>query len=160
MNTLHVTSLCVALLISSGLYGQSISQSVVGLAGGLDRTPSGLTVSWTLGEPIVDPIRQGDALLTQGFQQPDFQLSTGYVDPSFNHAFSIYPNPTAGHLYLRTAYPKSIEYRLVSSLGQVATEGAWQQEKRLDLRRLSAGVYALYLLVDGRMIRSELISIQ
>lgn len=151
----------VLLLLGSTLsFSQTLSPSVIALAGGLEKTPSGMTLSWTLGEPIVDPLRSGNVYLTQGFQQPDLKISTGFVDPSFEYSLDVFPNPTQADLILQTGYQGEVGFRMVDVSGRLLREGNWQTREVIDISPLSSGIYVLYFLVEGKMIRSELVSKQ
>ncbi len=144
--------------ITSISFGQSLSPTVVALAGGLERTPSGMTLSWTLGEPVVDPLRSGIVFLTQGFQQPLLTVSTGFEDPGFSYAIEAFPNPTSFELKLKTEYHESINFRMVDMSGRAMREGVLQQRKTIDVANLPPGAYAIYFTAGGRMVRSELLS--
>ena len=152
------TNLLLPLLAWATLsFSQTLSPSVIALAGGYEKTPSGLTVSWTLGEPVVDPIRSDDVLLTQGFQQPDLKVSTGFVDPAFAFGLSTYPNPASTELIMETEYQKELNFRMVDMTGKIIKEGKWSNKNVVDVSPLSQGIYAIYFTAEGRMVKSELI---
>ena len=146
-------------LLLTALLGraQSLTPSVIALAGGYEKTTSGVSVSWTLGEPIVDPLRSGNVVLTQGFQQPDLKVTTGFEDPTFLYDLQVFPNPTSSDLTIETAFQRELTYRLVDIQGKVLKEGTLSQKSTLPLVALPQGVYALYFTAEGRMIKSELI---
>ncbi len=146
------------ILMASWLPAQSLSQSVIALAGGYEKTPAGLTVSWTVGEPIVDPLKSGDLLLTQGFQQPDLQVTTGFSDPTFGHDLKVFPNPTSAQLILETDFERALDYRIVDVHGKMIREGELLQSKALNISSLPQGIYAIYFTSEGRMINSQLVS--
>jgi len=134
----------VLLLLGSTLsFSQTLSPSVIALAGGLEKTPSGMTLSWTLGEPIVDPLRTDNVYLTQGFQQPDLKISTGFVDPSFAYSLDVFPNPTQADLVLQTDYEGIIGFRMVEVSGRLLREGNMQTREVIDISPLSQGVYVI-----------------
>lgn len=137
---------------------QTLSSSVISVAGGYEKTPSGMSLSWTIGEPIVDPLRSGDLVLTQGFQQPDLKISTAFTDPGFEAALSVYPNPASDYLQLETDYEQPIQFHLVDLSGKLINAGVWSQRHAVDVRDLSAGPYALYFIAKERMVKSVLIN--
>lgn len=138
-------------------YGQTLSPSVIALAGGYEKTPGGTTISWTLGEPVVDPIRSGNVLLTQGFQQPDLKVSTGFVDPAFAFGLKTYPNPVSSELIMETDFLEAVNFRMVDVTGRLIKEGKWSRKNVVDVSALSHGVYAIYFMAEGRMVKSDLI---
>ena len=141
-------------------FGQSLAPSVIALAGGYEKTPSGMSVSWTLGEPITDPLRSGNLLLTQGFQQPDLKVSTGFEDPTFGYELASFPNPASNELIMQTNFQQPIHFRMVDISGKLIREGQWSEKNVVEVSALSQGVYAIYFMVDGKVVRSELISKQ
>lgn len=145
------------ILLSFSMAAQSLSPSVLALAGGVERMPNGTTLSWTLGESVTETLGTGEIVLTQGFQQPSLVVSTGYEDPAFDYDLSVFPNPVASELVIETNYHQSISYRLVDTWGKKLKEGQMESRELIDLTPLSSGVYALYFQVEGRMIRSELV---
>ncbi|NND34641.1 MAG: T9SS type A sorting domain-containing protein, partial [Saprospiraceae bacterium] len=138
--------------------GQTLSPSVVALAGGYEKTPGGLTVSWTLGEPAVDPIRSTSVQLTQGFQQPNLKVSTGFTDPAFAYGLITYPNPASTELIMETDYEETLDFRMVDISGKIIQEGKWSNKNVIDVSFLSQGIYVIYFTNDGRMVKSELIN--
>jgi hypothetical protein len=75
--------------------GQSLSPEVIA-SGGDYFIGSNATLSWTLGEPITETYTAGGNILTQGFQQHNYNV-TSINDPNHpdNSAIkiNIYPNP-------------------------------------------------------------------
>lgn len=137
---------------------QTLTSSVISVAGGFENTPSGMSLSWTIGEPIVDPLRSGDVVLTQGFQQPDLKLSTAFTDPGFEAVLTVYPNPTMGYLQMETDFKQEIRYRLMDISGKLIDEGSWKQQHIIDVHALPAGPYAIYFVAEDRMVKSLLIN--
>ena len=138
-------------------YSQTLSPSVIALAGGYEKTPGGTTISWTLGEPVVDPIRSAGILLTQGFQQPNLKVSTGFIDPGFAFGLKTYPNPTSSELIMETDFQQEVSFRMVDMTGKLIKAGKWTHKKALDVSSLNQGVYAIYFMAEDKMVKSELI---
>jgi|GEM_PF-2792179 len=58
-------------LLCISLHAQYLSTTLITPAGGLTESATG-SLSWSIGEVAITHEAQGDALLTQGFQQSDF----------------------------------------------------------------------------------------
>ena len=69
-----ITLILGMVLLSIASFGQNDDLKVVSPAGGY-FTGSGITLSWTSGEPVIATFSAGDILLTQGFQQGDLLSS-------------------------------------------------------------------------------------
>jgi hypothetical protein len=89
--------------ISVLLFGQNdtISSYVVASAGG-DTTVNGVSVSWTLGEVAIETIATNDSsiILTQGFQQGYFEITSIGEPLSDDFELKIYPNPASEYIYI------------------------------------------------------------
>ena len=58
-----------------------------------------ITVAWSLGEIATETLLSDNILLTQGFQQPNFDgLSIKQSRESTNLVFQVYPNPSSGKI--------------------------------------------------------------
>ncbi|NND35363.1 MAG: T9SS type A sorting domain-containing protein [Saprospiraceae bacterium] len=152
-----ITLLFSLILWAFSSSSQTLSPSVIALAGGYEKTPSGMTVSWTLGEPVVDPIRSANVQLTQGFQQPNLKVSTGFTDPGFAFGLSTYPNPASSELIMESDYQEEFHFRMVDVTGKIIKEGKWSNKNVIDVSLLSQGIYAIYFTAEGRMVKSDLI---
>lgn len=72
--------LCMGISFACG--AQTLSPSVIPAMGGYYTTPSG-SLSWTVGETMVQTLTDGSRILTQGFQQPEIQVRTGVLNGPF-----------------------------------------------------------------------------
>jgi len=93
--------LFIACLVVSYANGQSVSSSVVATAGNSVETGD-INVSWTVGEVAVETLGTAGqtVVLTQGFQQGYFEI-TSIGDP-LNSEFKInvYPNPASDFIWI------------------------------------------------------------
>jgi len=64
----HLTLLISALAFAACIF-QAKAQQVVSTSGGYYEGEN-LSLSWTLGEPVIETFNSGNLILTQGFQQP------------------------------------------------------------------------------------------
>jgi hypothetical protein len=75
------------------------AQQVVATSGNILQNGSG-SVSYTLGELIIDTKTSKDITLTQGFQQPNLTVTLIEQQKFSNIELSAFPNPTAGLVLL------------------------------------------------------------
>lgn len=75
---------------------QSITPEVIATAGDY-FVGSNATLSWTLGEVVTETVSNANYTLTQGFQQPNYNITSIPDDPNIKNDQSadinIYPNP-------------------------------------------------------------------
>src|SRR6478609_5245841 len=83
---------------------QSLTPEVVATSGDFFSTTAG-SLSWTLGEPVVETFSNVASTLTQGFQQCEINLS-GIDELNTDVCISVYPNPTSGMIYIQLTNPQ------------------------------------------------------
>lgn len=133
--------------------GQSISPEVQGSAGD-EGTAGTTTVTWTIGEPLVETIASGSNQITQGFHQPSYVLVGLEPLGPLGLEVSVYPNPAQDFVYFefQREIDSPLAVELVDLNGKVLQERkSILQEDRLefDLSQLSIGQYFLRLRMDG-----------
>ena len=108
MKKLTITTF--ALLFGIFSYAQTLSPEVISTAGDFFEVSGVGSLSWTLGEPVVETFtgQSADVILTQGFQQPeDFGVGITEVFNTGNMSFSLYPNPAINNVRIDLTYDQS-----------------------------------------------------
>lgn len=95
-----LTVLISGLLFSVYCMAQSVTPQVVASAGNYYDNGT-ISISWTLGEPVIATAVSTDVTLTQGFQQPDYNvvLVEHVSNPQLD--VNVFPNPTTGLLNIQ-----------------------------------------------------------
>ena len=130
---------------------QSIERDVVA-SGGAYETSANMSLSYTVGEPVIETKSTSSIVLTQGFQQTNVE-PVGIEVPAKNLSISAYPNPTASRvvLELETAKEKEVSVQVFDVQGKAlkapVTKEALRGEQRftIDLSEYAAGTYMLGL---------------
>lgn len=140
------------LLISVGIFGQSVSPEVIATSGDYYETAN-VKMSWTLGEIITETLETDAVILTQGFQQSNLTI-TSIEDLAESIAVNIYPNPTAD--IINVEFPEftgKIYLELTNTQGQVlSTQRSLPEEavSQFNLTHLAVGTYYLRLIDEKR----------
>jgi hypothetical protein len=94
MKPLFLSLLLFATMVAGA---QEISNQVVSNAGG-EFNNSGISMSWTLGEGVIETFSSDEFVLTQGFQQSTFTVTR--IDEIVSDLFSVevFPNPVTDYL--------------------------------------------------------------
>ncbi|MEL6628657.1 MAG: T9SS type A sorting domain-containing protein [Bacteroidota bacterium] len=166
----YILTMLVCLNVSGGLAQDSTLQLVRSVfhSAGTFADNAGLSISYTIGEPMVETYSalQGDLIFTQGFQQPDTTKVLGpnsIEAPEIQVSYNIYPNPVRDRLFveLETDVPARMRVALYDMKGKETSvpsqEGLVVGSKTLtfDTETLPIGVYILRLhRADGRVIRA------
>jgi len=138
------------LIIVPVLWAQQPVQERISSAGG-NYTGGGVSLSWSLGAPVVPTLRsaEGKLVLTHGFQEkitvtPD----DGNIIPDIG--IIVFPNPVSGILKIRFAEPPRVRIGLAitDSEGRIVIsrhEEGFGDLLEVDLGMLSGGLYLLRL---------------
>ncbi len=84
-----------ALLASQFLYSQQVISSA-----GTTATSTTAQLSWTVGEPVIETLTGSSAMLTQGFHQSRFVVTSFDLIGMQGISMSVYPNPVTDDLLL------------------------------------------------------------
>ncbi len=139
----------VMFICFQGLYalGQEISSYVVASAGE-SVEKDGISISWTLGELAIETLEGDNLILTQGFQQGYFEITSIGEPLSNNFDLKVYPNPASEYIIveLQSNEIKDGTIQLYDMNGRIVyhekfnlTEGT----NRIDLTDLNSSQYIL-----------------
>lgn len=155
----YVSFILLSCLLLSSASGQSVSPEVVSSAGGR-YFGANVSVSWTLGETMVESYETSTVILSQGFQQGALTAtSIDDLSASFG-TIKVFPIPTRQNLRIEWEIAKHVlEIRLSDLRGRELLKQSFQGlYGDLDLSHLSEGVYFLHLSDGehkGRTIRIQ-----
>lgn len=133
------------LLLASSSYGQSLEEHVIGSVGNFSSNSGGSTLSWTLGEVIINTASSSTAILTQGFQQPILVNPLGTTDVHNNSfGLQVFPNPTMEQITVQKEQTDRLKAELINVLGQVIkTYDLLDNNTQINLDQLPAANYLL-----------------
>ncbi|MFH2142661.1 MAG: T9SS type A sorting domain-containing protein [Bacteroidota bacterium] len=86
--------------ISLSFYAQSLTPEVISTSGGYNEN-SNASLSWTIGEPVIETFQDTAAILTQGFHQTNLTVVQVEKLDATNINCIVYPNPTTDHLMVK-----------------------------------------------------------
>lgn len=145
-------SLSGLLFLGIQAQGQMLTPQVLAAGGDVfSNTQANLNISFTIGEmAMVETFSAQGYHLTQGFQQPRFDL-VGIEEEEFVNLFEVYPNPAAGELFVRydLSHPGNLDMRLFSMNGVQVVDGFEQnyagglELHSFDLSGVAQGMYFL-----------------
>lgn len=135
---------------------QQLSPEVIASAG--DHFENGdISLSWTIGEPIISTF-QGDYILTQGFHQNMYMI-TSVDDMVFDDfKINIFPNPTPSLLNIeiigKEHLSQNIVLKLFDSNGRLLKEersDATQKTHQWNLQSFVRSHYLLQIIVKDQI---------
>ncbi len=132
----------IALACSSGfLHAQQVISS-----SGAHAAASGIQLSWTIGEPVVETLSAGNVILTQGFHQP--KLSASAIDDKVipGLTLAVYPNPFSYELNIRVDEGdiSQLKYTLFTADGKaISSERLKESITSIDMKTFATGNYLI-----------------
>jgi hypothetical protein len=136
------TFLTVFLLLTFFSYAQSISKSVIGMAG-KTQSNGGLSVSWTAGEPVVGLMTSSSAQLGNGYYPSLDVQALSKEDFTMDVAIKIYPNPTSNFLYAEQKDQHQLRINIVDVNGRIVLENNINSGGQIDISNFSIGIYII-----------------
>jgi len=149
--------LITALFIALGLniMAQQISPEVIASAGDHFQNDQ-MSMSWTLGEPVIATIYNDNAILTQGFHQ-DMYIITAIDDIQITHfQVNLFPNPTPDYLNIEFKGNDKSEEAIIQVFdmnGRVLKEekvNDLNQSIRLNLQSFERAQYFLKIIYENQ----------
>lgn len=137
----------LGLFAVTALNSQSLSPDVVATAGDY-FTGEGVTLSWTLGEVVIETISDDSHVLTQGFQQSFYRIVGVDEIPDSPFSVEVYPNPARDHFYLEIHSEDEepwIKVELFDFTGNLALEREIKIESFKE--RISLSTYATNMMM-------------
>ena len=147
-------AVCIIIFLSISILGytQNISRQVIGTAG-LNSSDEVVSLSWHLGEPVVETFANSDVTITQGFQQgamiaenqqEDTAIASIRRKQNSKESLQIFPNPATATLIIQTD-TIGLRYELRNMRGQVMKAGRLtRQRQAIDISFLAPGVYVVH----------------
>jgi UDP-N-acetylglucosamine:LPS N-acetylglucosamine transferase len=142
-----VFTLIAAFMTIQFINAQSISPQVVATAGNY-ASNGGYSVSWTLGEPVIATATNGSTTLTQGFQQPTYNvlaITNGKIE---GFEVNVYPNPATDFVVVdwKTDDQNMLYISLYDVTGKMIstqTYSASQDKVSVNMSQLASAQYLL-----------------
>lgn len=142
--------------LSLFLLGLSISlsaQEVVTTQGDSYSNSSG-SISFTLGETVINTGTDGVNEITQGFNQTKW-VFVSLEDHALDYGVSVFPNPTQDQLNIKTENSLNVSYTLYDSKGSLIYEDRLNTKlTTLEVSHLAAGNYSLVLYNKKQILKT------
>ncbi len=138
-----ITILLSAMFISGISYSQSTTPEVISSAGDHFEN-SNLSISWTIGEPIIETQSAGTATITQGFHQGLYTIIS--VEEQIEQPIvNIYPNPTTDfvNVEIKGQDAENFQIQLYDELGKVLVNKKYTDIQQINLSQYAKATYFL-----------------
>jgi len=139
----------------------SVAQSVIATSGNsFDR--SGLAMTYTIGELVIETFYSDNGILTQGFNQPRNRTSAVEVIPEINRQIVFFPNPTRDYISVTvtTGSEISLDIEIMDLSGKKLMKFSEETDHfQIDLDRFLSGMYYIRIVdtLSGRISTHKVI---
>ncbi len=145
--------LCFIIIGGGSIHAQSSNPEIISSAGDSFQGAN-MQIDWTLGELAINTLQSPSLLLTQGFHQPVYTITSLAELPVEVGQISVFPNPGSAWLEVLFAFDQNrqVQIQLFDLQGRLLTSNALQGQefsKRMDIRKFASGHYVLNIFVDG-----------
>ena len=96
--TFAITVISVISIINV-ISGQSIAPEVNATSGG-HYTGTNAQLSWTIGEPVIETTSNTNNIITQGFHQTNYDITSIEESLDLGYNISVFPNPVSDILQI------------------------------------------------------------
>lgn len=140
-------------LFSTGIRAQQLVAS-----GGASHEGSSISLSWTIGENVIETYTGGDVILTQGFQQGYFTSNS--IEDFFLYEINmkVYPNPVSEdfNLLIESEVYSTLRFVFHDIYGKILSEGLISSDlTNIDISSFPDGIYLLRVIKEsGNALKS------
>lgn len=148
----------ISLTVCLGLFSQNLSLagSVVSISGSY-TTSANNSLSWTVGESVVDILTSANYILTVGFQQ-NWERIVGIEDLEEKTQQAVYPNPGTREVFIRINC--NVTSEVLIEIFDLQGSKIYSERKNnlmddqlitIDVSNLKTGMYILHVKYPGRI---------
>lgn len=118
---------------------EAFCQQIIHAAGNTSETDQ-VSMTWTIGETVNFTGQSGEAILTQGFNQSNFIITSLFSGLDGKTRISLFPNPSPDEVNIRSAENDRIESIIVTDINGIhlLTINPGKQQHSIDLSSFSA----------------------
>ena len=136
------------------VFASVYSQEVVATAGD-HYTGDSFSISFTIGEPVIETFESSETILTQGFQQSDLTVTRIHDPGLLLFEIKVYPNPTKSAITVSISEKDDphLTFRLVDTSGKILFKGEfYDRQTTIRFNRLPPATYFLHILDQSMQI--------
>ncbi len=151
-NKLLIFSLAVIFLLT----GKLSAQQVIATSGGTGQNTSG-TITYTLGELVIETYSGTDKKLTQGFQQSRLIITAVSEIKGLSYTVTAYPNPTTNFIKIKLEkdFPETLDYLLMDINGKVLSSGKIENgETDISFEDNAVGTYFIKIIQEKKEVKT------
>jgi len=126
-------------------------------SGGANDKSGTASLSWSIGESVIETFTNANSTLTQGFQQSKLIVTSINELPDLTYAITVFPNPASEYVILKigTDAFKNLTYQLADINGKFISQMQLKNtETEIPLNNLPPSVYILNVSENKITVKS------
>lgn len=133
---------------------QAPQHQVISTSGKYFENSSG-SISFTLCEPVITTLSEGDNILTQGFHQSEITVIPEYIHPALQFEIAVYPNPAHDYVILKTDQITGLFYILYTIKGEAIQQNILVKDQtEIDFSTLLPSIYFLKVIEGDKELKT------
>jgi len=148
--------IAATILLLAAITLNANAQEAVVSSGNYHENANG-SISWGLGETVIQTLVNENAIITQGFQQTRLTITSVNEMPDLTFAISAYPNPTHNFVNLKVEREniEGIKYDVYDLNGRTVLKGLMQSNPaQINFSDLRPGVYIIRLSENNKELKT------
>ena len=151
--------LAFSILCCFTIYGQELSRKVIGSSGDYHKGTN-VTLSWTIGETIVETFIGANSILTQGFQQSSYSVTGIKKLEDSGFQIKVFPNPASDFINISfiTKEKTSVLIELIDLNGKILLNEKVESThliKQINFTHFTPGTYFLRIKeTNGKLLET------
>jgi hypothetical protein len=132
------------------------AQQIIASSGGY-FTNSNMSVSYTLGECIIETFSKTGINITQGFNQPAYSISTESKALSLDYSIEAFPNPVSNNINIsvNAKGEKKLMYKIYNTQGKLLNEGNINSTKiEIPFISLPSAIYLIKIFDNNKEVKT------
>ena len=116
-----------------------------------------VSVSWTIGEPVIETFESGDIILTQGFHQESYSITAIDEIQSVDLKITLFPNPAKEEFFIKYEGEnmEDLKARIHDLKGNVILIKDINSEiSNINIADLKAAEYIISIQDNNKILRS------
>ena len=146
----------LALAVTLTGVSQAIRAQEAVLPGGNFHSNGTASISWSLGEAVIQTLRTTDNIITQGFQQSRLTVTSVKEIPGLKMIISAFPNPTNSHINIKVdGEIENLTFTVYDINGRVVMHGRVESNPtQVSFHQQSSGIYFIRMLKDNQEVKT------
>ncbi|MBS4013791.1 MAG: T9SS type A sorting domain-containing protein [Bacteroidetes bacterium] len=146
-----------AVIIALVCFGSNIIAQQAVVTGGNFHQNSQGSITWGLGEAVIETFKQDNIIVTQGFQQSKLTVTSIYDVPESEFSIVAFPNPANDFVYLKieSSEFEGVQFVVYDINGRMLIRQHFSSElEKISFSDLRSGVYFIKVIHKEKELKN------